>query len=399
MIPFEYLTFEEQNNVIDAFMETDIEYDATTRKLLMRGLNRTFVSNHLRIVGSDPNRQLASDLMTLNRVERLIDGSIPLKQWLNNALRLFDPFTQINIIQEALTKIEQVCRTPEVILRDADIPRFEIEEIITGETDEFQEVAFLSKGAERVAGVAKILVPRFEKGERRLTNEGTHFISSGTGWLISNNYLITNYHVIENRAEWEDNISEEDLQKQVVNSEAQFFFDSEDLQGKHIRVCELIAFNKDSDKDFAILKLSETLEDVMLLPVLNQEIVLPKTCQLNKRKAVKPLAVNIIQHPGGGPKRIALRNNLVYSAEYPLLHYYTDTLGGSSGSPVFNDSWQVIGLHRAAIPKQTEFNGRKLGYINQGIQIHSILASLNKLAQTDEKIAEVWKQIKSSQSI
>jgi hypothetical protein len=35
-----------------------------------------------------------------------------------------------------------------------------------------------------------------------------------------------------------------------------------------------------------------------------------------KGTIAKALAVNIIQHPGGGPKRVALRNNLVYSAEY-----------------------------------------------------------------------------------
>jgi endonuclease G len=396
---FEYLTVEEQNIIIDAFLETDVEYDGTTRKLFMRGINRIFVSNHLSITSSDPNKQLISDLMALNNIERLIDGSVPLKQWLNNAVRVFSPFTQLSIFQKDLSKVEQLSKASDVMLRDEDIPTIEIEEIITGEVDDFQEVTFLSNGAKRVSGVAKILVPRFEKGKREYINGNIPFVSSGTGWLISNNFLVTNYHVIENRAEYEEEISKEDLQKQVINSQAQFFFDDEGHEGVCLGISELIAFSKDSNKDFAILKLSETLEDISFLPVLNEKVVLPKPVQLDKGKAIKPLAVNIIQHPGGGPKRIALRNNLVYSAEYPLLHYYTDTLGGSSGSPVFNDSWQVIGLHRAAVSKQTEFNGKKIGYINQGIQIHSILASLEKLAQTDEKIADAWSEIKSFQNI
>src|SRR5205814_4157357 len=60
--------------------------------------------------------------------------------------------------------------------------------------------------------------------------------------------------------------------------------------------------------------------------------------------------VTIIQHPKGDPKQIALRENEVLHLpgnEDAFLHYQTDTHPGSSGSPVFNDNWEVVALHHS----------------------------------------------------
>ncbi|GHC96951.1 DNA/RNA non-specific endonuclease [Novosphingobium pokkalii] len=57
--------------------------------------------------------------------------------------------------------------------------------------------------------------------------------------------------------------------------------------------------------------------------------------------------VTIIQHPDGVPMQIALRENQVIRAaeDEPSIWYHADTAHGSSGSPVFNDSLQVVALH------------------------------------------------------
>jgi endonuclease G, mitochondrial len=61
--------------------------------------------------------------------------------------------------------------------------------------------------------------------------------------------------------------------------------------------------------------------------------------------------VNIVQHPGGGSRRVALRNNRVVSIDDERrLIYETDTQPGSSGSPVFNDRWQLVALHHRSEP-------------------------------------------------
>ncbi len=57
--------------------------------------------------------------------------------------------------------------------------------------------------------------------------------------------------------------------------------------------------------------------------------------------------VAIIQHPGGHLKKISLQNNFVAYADNQVLQYTTSTEPGSSGSPVFDDDFQVVGIHHS----------------------------------------------------
>ena len=68
---------------------------------------------------------------------------------------------------------------------------------------------------------------------------------------------------------------------------------------------------------------------------------------LRERTVKKQEAINIIQHPGGGPKQIALYHNVVVYSDERVVQYLTDTLPGSSGSPCFNDAWEVVALHHS----------------------------------------------------
>ena len=61
---------------------------------------------------------------------------------------------------------------------------------------------------------------------------------------------------------------------------------------------------------------------------------------------------NIIQHPGGNPQQVALRDNRVVKSLEHFIHYEADTQPGSSGSPVFNDQWQLVALHHSGVPDQ-----------------------------------------------
>jgi Trypsin-like peptidase domain len=87
--------------------------------------------------------------------------------------------------------------------------------------------------------------------------------------------------------------------------------------------------------------------------------------------------VNIIQHPGGQPKQIAMRDNLVQYVGGGIVQYVTSTLPGSSGSPVLTDSWQVCALHHAGgtLPEPTT---SRLFFRNEGIMVADILLDLPK---------------------
>ena len=69
-----------------------------------------------------------------------------------------------------------------------------------------------------------------------------------------------------------------------------------------------------------------------------------------QRDALRGECLNILQNPNGAPKRVALRQNRFTALLERFVHYESDTLPGSSGSPVFNDQWQVICLHHAGVP-------------------------------------------------
>ena len=68
--------------------------------------------------------------------------------------------------------------------------------------------------------------------------------------------------------------------------------------------------------------------------------------------------------------------------------YLTDTLRGSSGSPVLNDEWEVVGLHRASrtLPENVYLKGEMIRYNNLGVRMHAIVRHLPN-ALRDEIVA------------
>lgn len=81
--------------------------------------------------------------------------------------------------------------------------------------------------------------------------------------------------------------------------------------------------------------------------------------------------VFIIQHPGGEHKQIALSDNEIAYVGEKVLQYLTDTLPGSSGSPVFNDSMRLVALHHSGgwIPEPSNSSTH---FRNEGIRISAI---------------------------
>lgn len=102
---------------------------------------------------------------------------------------------------------------------------------------------------------------------------------------------------------------------------------------------------------------------------------------LSKKTVAVGDHVNIIQHPGGGPKQISLFSNVVVFAGNGRVQYLTDTLPGSSGSPVFDAAWDVVALHHSGGWLTEPNSGSKTTYYrNEGIAIDRILDGLSRLA-------------------
>jgi endonuclease G len=90
--------------------------------------------------------------------------------------------------------------------------------------------------------------------------------------------------------------------------------------------------------------------------------------------------VNLVQHPEGEFKQLVLRENRLVTRLETVLHYMADTMPGSSGSPVFNDQWEVVALHHWGEPYAEERapDGAPLSKeMNEGIRISAILRELD----------------------
>jgi len=85
----------------------------------------------------------------------------------------------------------------------------------------------------------------------------------------------------------------------------------------------------------------------------------------------KYIHANILQHPDGNFKQAGLQDNYLTSVDENngLIRYTTDTNEGSSGSPVFNDNWDLIALHHAKgemiFSSTSSTNDQKSGFYNE----------------------------------
>jgi endonuclease G len=73
---------------------------------------------------------------------------------------------------------------------------------------------------------------------------------------------------------------------------------------------------------------------------------------------------------------VALRDNRIVDVFDNFLHYEADTQPGSSGSPVFNDQWELVALHHASVPAPEH---PELGkFVNEGIRVSRLLAFIGE---------------------
>jgi hypothetical protein len=84
--------------------------------------------------------------------------------------------------------------------------------------------------------------------------------------------------------------------------------------------------------------------------------------------------VNIIQHPFGGPKAIAIYHNLLTYRDANYMLYTTDTQPGSSGSPIFDSDWRVVGLHRGFKYASDAGKRQRAAFRNWGTTIDRVIA-------------------------
>lgn len=162
-----------------------------------------------------------------------------------------------------------------------------------------------------------------------------------TGFLVGPRLLLTNNHVISIPAD-------------VPGLCAQFLFERSEAgihRGVFFALDASSLFITNEELDFTLIAVAPVNEDGEQL----DQFGFVQMIEATPKTAIGDPA-NIIQHPNGASKGYAISRNRVIDIHEPgyYLNYETDTQEGSSGSPVFNKHWELIGLHHSAVPKLVE---------------------------------------------
>jgi len=172
--------------------------------------------------------------------------------------------------------------------------------------------------------------------------------------------LITNAHVVSDNPDVKDALDPEDA---IITFE---LLKEEGHAGDEYEVSELLWSSPPWKLDTSILRLKSVPDGVEPYPV-HPRLPVPDGEQ----------RVYIIGHPKGGALSFSIQDNLLVDHQAPYLHYRAPTEGGSSGSPVFNAQWKLIGLHHAGSNQMPRLNDKAGTYeANEGIWIQSVIEKL-----------------------
>ncbi len=195
-------------------------------------------------------------------------------------------------------------------------------------TSDFLGISFLERGLQVARTVGRVAV-------RGRTGSPTGY---GTGFLVGPRLLMTNNHVLRDAGEAADSIVEFDYFVRADGTPSTI---------KAFRLQPEVFFQTDPALDFSLVAVAELGANGAPLAAQGWNQLIP-----DEGKAIIGQWVNIIQHPNGEPKQLVLRNNEIVDTPDRFLTYKTDTSPGSSGSPVYNDQWEVVALHHAGKPRR-----------------------------------------------
>ena len=209
----------------------------------------------------------------------------------------------------------------------------------------------------------------------------------GTGFMISPRLMMTNNHVLEDAAS-------------ARFSQIEFGFqDGVDGRPRPTHVFDLQPaelFLTDAPLDVSVVAVSTRSRATGGAAPVDLAQFGFNRLSGQQGKILLGESINIVQHPEGEPKQLALQQNDLVDRFETFLHYLGDTSPGSSGSPLFNNQWEVLGLHHSGVPER-DAQGRILtvdGKVwdrsrgddaihwvaNEGIRISSILTWLAEQA-------------------
>ena len=243
----------------------------------------------------------------------------------------------------------------------------------------------------QAAGMLQVCVCRVEIP---VQDGGTVF---GTGFLIAADLVMTNWHVVRCIAAVEDNDASYPGPRATA-SNALCRFDYKVLRNGTTNLGTTVPFARDwrvllspnnppgtdpqpNQLDCAIVRLQNPVGKMVVGATpgapgdLRGWIRLTNSGTDPNFKPNSPLF--IIQHPSAQPIKLALSTNALQSvnANRTRVRYLTNTEAGSSGSPCFDQNWNLIALHHAGDPN---FEPGHRPEFNEGVPMNAIVTLLQE---------------------
>lgn len=201
---------------------------------------------------------------------------------------------------------------------------------------------FLTKGAEIRRHVGRVHI---RDARRR--------VGWGTGFLVAPNLMVTNQHVLDSldtarfsrvEFDYEETFEGEVLPSAIFDLAPSVLFISDPAFDGLDYALVAVESRARADSGRPDAELAEFGHDVLVR---------------EEGKLVKGELINSVHHPEGQPRQVSLRDNRLMALEDPALqgiwmHYETDTERGSSGAPLYNNQWEVVGIHHMGVEKRDE---------------------------------------------
>jgi endonuclease G len=212
----------------------------------------------------------------------------------------------------------------------------------------WQDVGFLRRAMKCASSVCLIKMDK---------ESGTGNKVTGSGFLIGDDLVLTNYHVLKPAAA-------SDIQANAKNAVAKFAVftsaEGEPEEGIEYKLADeepIVAQSAVADLDFVLLRVEPKIRAEKSIAKVELDTTLPAGNS----------SLNLIHHPGGDTMKLSTSGNGVTGVydDKGLVQYATNAAEGSSGSPCFTDDWKVVALHHAQ-------RSRAWGSVREGILMKNI---------------------------